>query len=102
MKLVLISAALVSAAVAPAIAQEAAAPAPAAAAASLNGDSPIEAIAALPAGKVSLDKNIEGLTTHPAYDQFKAMSLRAIAPMSGGLITDEKIAAVEADLKAAK
>lgn len=99
MKLVLLSAALVSATIAPAMAQQAA---PAAAAATLNGDSPIEAIAAIPAGKASLDKHIEGLTAHAAYEQFKGMSLRALAPMSGGLITDEKIAAVEADLKAAK
>ncbi len=68
----------------------------------LDGDSPIEAIAATPAGKASLDKNLSGVLTHPAYDQFKGMSLRALAPLSGGLITDQKIAAVEADLKTSK
>lgn len=99
MKLVLLSAALVCAPLTPALAQDAA---PAAAAAPLNGDSPIEAIAATPAGKASLEKNIDGLLAHAAYEQFKGMSLRALAPMSGGIITDEKIAAVEADLKAAK
>lgn len=68
----------------------------------LNGDSPIEAIAATPAGKASLDKNVAGVLSHPAYDQFKGMSLRALAPLSGGLITEAKITAVETDLKAAK
>lgn len=104
MKLVLLTAALVSASLAPAYAhQTAPAPAaPAAAPAALDGDSPIEEIAAIPAGKAALDKHVAGVTTHAAYDQFKGMSLRALAPMSGGLITDEKIAAIEADLKAGK
>lgn len=106
MKTVLICAALVTAPFA-ANAQTAAptaapAPAPAAAApAVLNGDSPIEAIAATPAGKAALTKTFPDLLSHPAYEQFKGMSLRNLAPLSGGLITDEKIAAVEADLKAA-
>jgi hypothetical protein len=104
MKLVLLVAALVSAAATPAFAQQAApAAAPAAShGAALNGDSPIEEIAATAAGKATLDKNVPGLLAHAAYEQFKGMSLRALAPMSGGIITDEKIAAVEADLKAAK
>jgi hypothetical protein len=104
MKFAMLSVALVSAAVTPAIAQEAGAPAPAPAAApaTLNGDSPIEAIAATAAGKASMEKNLPGVLTHPAYEQFKGMSLRALAPLSGGIITDDKIAAIEADLKAAK
>lgn len=101
MKFVLLGAALISAAIAPASPQDAA-PAAAPAAATLNGDSPIEAIAATAAGKASLEKNLPGLLTHAVYEQFKGMSLRALAPMSGGIITDEKIAAVEVDLKAAK
>lgn len=77
-------------------------PAPAAAAATLNGDSPIEAIAAVPAGKTSLQAHFPGLLDHPAYEQFKGMSLRALAPLSGGLITDEKIALLETDMKTVK
>lgn len=105
MKLLLLGAALVSAVALPAAAQEAApasAPAPAAAPAELNGDSPIEAIAATPAGKAALEKHFPEILPHPAYEQFKGMSLRALAPLAGGIITDEKIAAIEADMKAAK
>lgn len=103
MKALLIGAALLSAgfvSINPALAADAAPVT--AAAATLNGDSPIEAIAALPAGKAALEAHVSGVLSHPAYEQFKGMSLRALAPMSGGLITDEKIAALEADLKAAK
>ena len=57
-------------------------------------DSPIEAIAAAPDGKAALDKNLPGLTTHEAYDQFKGMSLKQVQPMSQGAITDEQIAAM--------
>jgi hypothetical protein len=103
-KLFLLGAVIMSAAM-PVYAQEAApaaAQAPAAAPAPLNGDSPIEAIAATPAGKAALEKHFPEILPHPAYEQFKAMSLRALAPLAGGIITDEKIAALEADLKAAK
>jgi len=78
------------------------APAAPANAAPLNGDSPIEAIAMAPVGKASMEKNMPGVLDHPAYEQFKGMSLRALEPLSGGLITDEKIAALEQDLKAAQ
>lgn len=100
MKLFIVGALLASVVAVPVHAQQVA-PAPAAASA-LNGDSPIESVAATPAGKASLDKNFPGLLAHEAYEMFKGMSLRAVAPLSGGLITDEKIAIVEADLKAAK
>ena len=80
--------------------QAAAAAPAAAAAASLNLDTPIAEIAAAPAGKAVLDKELPGLLTHPAYDTFKAFSLKALQPYSNGLITDERLAAVEAELKA--
>jgi hypothetical protein len=59
---------------------------------------PIEALAANPAAKAVLDKDVPGLTAHPAYDQFKAMSLKQVQPMSQGALTDEMLAAVQADL----
>lgn len=81
-----------------------AAPAATAAAvtAALNGDSPIEAVMAEPAGKAAIEKIFPDIPGHGAYEQFKGMSLRQLAPLAGGLITDEKIAALEAELKAAK
>ena len=77
--------------------------APAAAAATSAGlslDTPIGEIAAAPAGKAVLDTQLPGLLTHPAYETFKAFSLKALQPYSNGLITDERLAAVEAGLKA--
>lgn len=55
-------------------------------------------LAAKPETKAILDKDVPGLTAHPAFDQFKGMTLKAVQPMSGGQLTDEQIAAVQADL----
>ena len=77
------------------------APAAAAAtAAGLNIDTPIAEIAAAPAGKAVLDQQLPGLLTHPAYETFKAFSLKALQSYSNGLITDERLTAVETELKA--
>ena len=59
---------------------------------------PISELAADPAGKAALDKELPGLTEHPAYEQFKSMTLRQLQPMSGGVISDERLAAVQAAL----
>lgn len=56
-------------------------------------------LAANPATKAILDKDVPGLTSHPAFDQFKGMTLKALQPMSGGQLTDDQIAAVQADLE---
>jgi hypothetical protein len=63
-------------------------------------DTPIEQIVANPAGKAVLDKDLPGLTTHPAYDQFKSMSLKEVEPMSQGAITDAMLAKTGTDLAA--
>ncbi len=76
------------------------APAAAPAAGAMTLDTPIETIAANPAGKAVLDKDLPGLTTHPAYDQFKGMSLKEVAPMSQGAVTDAMLTKVGADLAA--
>ena len=85
----------------PALAQTEPAPAPAPAAEKLSIDLPIETLMADPVGKAVMDKEVPSLMAHPAYEQFKSMSLRQLQPYSGGAITDEKIAAVEAALEAA-
>ena len=59
---------------------------------------PIADLAANPATKAILDKDVPGLTAHPAFDQFKAMTLKALQPLSQGALTDAQIAAVQADL----
>lgn len=61
---------------------------------------PIQRLVADPAAKAVLDRELPGLTTHERYDQFKGMSLLALKPFSGGLITDERLSAVDAGLKA--
>lgn len=80
---------------APALAQDAHA---GHAAALSAADTPIETIAATPEGKAALDKNLPGLTTHEAYEQFKGMSLKQVQPMSGGAISDDALKALQADL----
>ncbi|MEY4255319.1 MAG: hypothetical protein RLZZ141_546 [Pseudomonadota bacterium] len=61
---------------------------------------PIADLAAKPETKAILDKEVPGLTAHPAFEQFKGMSLKALQPMSGGVLTDEQLTAVQADLDA--
>lgn len=70
--------------------------------AELGGTTPIETLMASAVAKPIVLKHFPGLDTHPAYEQIKGMSLRDVEPFSGGAITDEKIAALEADLKATK
>ena len=82
---------------APAPAPAAAAAAPAAGALSVE-TTPIETLVANPAAKAVLDKDLPGLTTHEAYEQFKGMTLTQVAPMSQGAITDAALKTVQADL----
>lgn len=95
-------AALAALAAAPALAQApAATPATATAALSVE-TTPIEALVAIPAAKAVLDKDLPGLTTHEAYDQFKGMTLAQVAPMSEGAITEQLLKTVQADLAGIK
>lgn len=78
---------------------EAPAPAPAAA---FTIDTPIEALMADERAKAVLTKHLPGIDQHPAYEQFKALSLKALAPFSQGLISDELLGKIDADLTAIK
>ena len=82
------------------------APAPAATpvpTAKFSVDTPIEALVSDPAALAVLAANGLGdVAAHPAYDSFKAMSLRAVQPMSGGAVTDEMLVKIEAGLTAIK
>jgi len=95
----------------PALAQTTPAPAPAPTAAAtpaapatkFNLDTPIETLVADPAAKAVLDKDLgNDVSKHPAYDSFKSMSLNAVAPMSGGAVTDEMLKTLATDLAAIK
>jgi hypothetical protein len=72
----------------------------AAPAAGYSADTPLETVVADPVAKAVLDKSLPNLAKHPAFEQFKAMSLRQLQPYSQGAISDEAVAKVDADLKA--
>ncbi len=109
MKLVLTAAALACLPVA-AFAQTApapaATPAPAAAPAAavkFSADTPIEALFANEATKaVLVADGLGDVEKHPAYDQFRSMSFRSVAPFSEGKITDELLAKLDTDLAKVK
>jgi hypothetical protein len=62
--------------------------------------SPIKELVADPATAAILEKYLTGITTHPALPQFDYMTLEEAMPMSQGEVTPEKIAAIEAEIKA--
>lgn len=84
----------------PSAAALAQAPAPATASAGLTLDSSIETLMADPGAKAVVLASLPDLDAAPGYDQFKVVSLRRLQPHSGGKITDENLAAIEAGLKA--
>ncbi len=98
MKLIL-AAAIALAAPTAVLAQAAPAQTPAPAA-GFSIDTPIETLVAHEGARAVLERHLPGVTEHPAYDQFKSMSLKAVAPYSQGLITPEKLTAIDTDLKA--
>ncbi len=68
--------------------------------AALSIDSTIETLMANEAAAAILEKHFPGIAAHPAYDQFKMMSLVQLQPWSEGMITDESIAMVKDELAA--
>lgn len=114
MKLILLAAIAAMAAV-PATAQTTSAATPATPAAPAAGattatapagkfslETPIETIAADNAAKAVLEGAIPGITSHPAYEQFKAMNLKQLQPLAQGAITDEMLAKIATGLAAIK
>lgn len=105
MKFVMIAAALICAPAA-AFTQAAPAPAPApapAAAAKFSADTPIADLFADAGAKaVLVAGGLGDVEKHPAYETFKSMSFRAVAPFSEGKITDEILAKLDADLAKVK
>ncbi|MDR7229779.1 hypothetical protein J2X45_000842 [Caulobacter sp. BE264] len=84
----------------PALAQNASPPPAAAAASAFSADTPLQAVVADPAAKAALEKTLPTLAKHPAFEQFKSMSLRELQAYAEGQITNEMVAKVDADLKA--
>lgn len=77
-------------------------PATAAKATPLTLDTPIEALIADKRSKAVLDWNMPGLSTDKNLPKFSKLSLRRLAPLSGGRLTPELLKKVEADLSAIK
>ena len=73
-----------------------AAPAPA----GFTLDTPIAVIAADPGGAAVLNRDMPALLANPNYSDFKGMSLKWVAAMSRGKVSQEKLAQIEADLQA--
>ena len=65
----------------------------------LSMDSKIGDILANPKGKAILDKNLPGFSTNPQMAMAKGMTLKMIAPMSGGKITPAILKAIDEELK---
>ena len=65
-------------------------------------DTPVETIAADPAGKAVLNSDIPGLLVHPMYESFKSMGLLDLQGMSAGKLTDAMLAKTKTDLAAIK
>jgi hypothetical protein len=70
------------------------------AAAKLSLDTPIEVLLADERAKAIVEAQIPGIDQHPAYGQFKALSLKTVQPFSQGLITDEMLAKIAEGLAA--
>ena len=70
------------------------------AAAKFSLDTPIETLMADERAKAVVIKHFGGqdVSQHPMYGQFKAMSLKAVAPFSQGMITEDMLTKIAADL----
>ena len=64
----------------------------------LSIDSTLGEILADEKGKAVLEKHLPGVTSMPQIEMAKGYSLKTIAPMSQGRITDELLKAIDEDL----
>lgn len=63
-------------------------------------DTPIADLIAEPRAKAILDRDVPGMSDDPNLPKFQALSLRKLAPLSGGQMTPALLAKVGADLAA--
>lgn len=71
------------------------------ASAPLTLDTPISDVCADPRGRAALDRNLPGLRKNPNYFLFQGFSLRQLASMSGGRITQAKLESVRQEFATA-
>jgi hypothetical protein len=65
----------------------------------LSMESKLGDIIANPQGKAILEKHLPGFSTNPQMAMAKGMSLKMIAPMSGGKITPAILKTIDEELK---
>ena len=75
-------------------------PTVAAGSADFSLDTPIETLLADVRARAVLDRNLPGLSDDANLAKFKALSLRRLAPLSGGQLTEELLARTAYDLAA--
>ena len=75
-------------------------PAPAPPAGGYSLDTPIADLIAEPRAKAILDRDVPGMSDDPNLPKFQSLSLRKLAPLSGGQMTPTLLAKVAADLAA--
>ena len=63
-------------------------------------DTPIADLIAEPRAKAILDRDVPGMSDDPNLPKFQSLSLRKLAPLSGGQMTPALLAKVAADLAA--
>jgi len=73
---------------------------PAPAKSRFSADTPIEQLIANRRSKAVLDREMPGLSADKNLPKFSKLSLRQLAPLSGGRVTPELIARVDTDLSA--
>lgn len=66
----------------------------------LSLDTPIADLIADPRSKAILDRDMPGMSDDPNLPKFRALSLRKLAPLSGGQMTAALLAKVATDLAA--
>jgi hypothetical protein len=72
------------------------------AASAFTVEMPIAALMADDRAKAVVLGNLPGIDQHPAFPQIQGMSLKAIQPFSQGMITEEALAKIAAELAAIK
>ena len=73
-------------------------PSPAVPAARYSLDTPITDLVTDAKAKAVLDTDLPGLTSHPRFEEFKIMSLAALAAFAPNKLTPERLAKVRSDL----
>ncbi|HEY0114484.1 MAG TPA: hypothetical protein VGB54_02075 [Allosphingosinicella sp.] len=77
-----------------------AAPATAPAARLSSATTSIGDLLANPASRAIVERHLPGLSSHPQLQQALRMTLRAAMPYSGGMVTNERLTAIDAELAA--